>query len=91
MTGELLYEFERPHAYYQIAISPDHAVAALYGIEKDVLVFQRRRPEWLWGVAWMPEFWVTLIFVIALPRSLRRDGKRFVARKIFVDRAAKSG
>jgi WD40 repeat protein len=42
----------------------------------DVLrVWQRRRPEYWWGVAWLPEFWLTALFAGALGWSVWRDGR----------------
>jgi hypothetical protein len=35
--------------------------------------WHRRRPEWWWGIAWLPEFWATLLFATALGWSVRRD------------------
>jgi len=36
-------------------------------------LLHRRRPEYWWGVAWLPEFWLTLLFAAALAFSLWRD------------------
>jgi WD40 repeat protein len=36
-------------------------------------LWQRRRPEQWWGVAWLPEFWLTLLLAIGLMLSLWRD------------------
>ena len=36
-------------------------------------VWSRRRPEYWWGVAWLPEFWLTLICAGALRWSVWRD------------------
>lgn len=44
--------------------------------------WQRRRPEWWWGVAWLPEFWLTAVFGIALIWSLRRDWKTLRGKKV---------
>ncbi len=45
----------------------------------DLLVYRRRRPEWWWGVAWLPEFWLTLVLGVGLLWSLWRDQRRFRA------------
>jgi len=42
-------------------------------------LWNRRRPEYWYGIAFLPEFWLTLIFTIALIWSLRRDWKQFGA------------
>ena len=39
-------------------------------------VWRRRRPEYWWGVAWLPEFWLTVLFAGALGWSVWRDRKR---------------
>jgi hypothetical protein len=36
-------------------------------------IYTRRRPERWWGVAWLPEFWLTLLFAPALAWSVWRD------------------
>ena len=41
-------------------------------------VWQRRRPEYWWGVAWLPEFWLTALFAGALGWSVWRDRKKIV-------------
>lgn len=41
----------------------------------DLSVWKRRRPEGDWGVAWLPEFWLTLVFGVGLLWSLWRDFK----------------
>ena len=33
----------------------------------------RRRPEYWWGLAWLPEFWMTVFFAGALMWSAWRD------------------
>ena len=38
-----------------------------------VLAWHRRRPEYWWGVAWLLEFWLTIILTGTLLWSLRRD------------------
>jgi hypothetical protein len=39
-------------------------------------MWSRRRPEYWWGVAWLPEFWLTVLFAGALIWSVWRDRKR---------------
>lgn len=39
----------------------------------------RRRPEQWWGIAWLPEFWLALVFASALVWSLWRDRRAFRA------------
>ena len=38
-----------------------------------VRIWQRRRPERWWGLAWLPEFWLTVFLSSALIWSVRRD------------------
>jgi hypothetical protein len=33
----------------------------------------RKRPEYWWGLAWLPEFWLTLLFAGALAWNVWRD------------------
>jgi WD40 repeat protein len=35
-------------------------------------IWQRRRPEQWWGLAWLPEFWLTVVFAAGFIWSLRR-------------------
>jgi len=37
--------------------------------------WHRRRPEWWWGIAWLPEFWLTLMFGVGLVVSVVKDWK----------------
>ena len=48
--------------------------------DRTVRLWSRRRPEWWWGVAWLPEFWTGLLSALALAFSLRRDWKTLQAR-----------
>jgi WD40 repeat protein len=54
----------------QMATGPDQVVLSIY---------QRRRPEWWWGFAWLPEFWLTLMLALATLWSLRRDRRENAA------------
>ena len=38
-----------------------------------LVIYHRRRPEYWWGVAWLPEFWMALVFGAALAWSVLRD------------------
>ena len=40
------------------------------------LILHRRRPEYWWGLAWLPEFWLTAVFAAVLVWSVWRDRKR---------------
>jgi len=39
-------------------------------------VYYRRRPEYWWGVAWLPEFWLTVVFGAGLVWSIISDRRR---------------
>jgi WD40 repeat protein len=45
---------------------------------KHVHLLSRCRPEYWWGVAWLPEFWATLLFGVGLGWSVWRDKRRFL-------------
>jgi WD40 repeat protein len=80
-TGALLYQIEvtkkrgffNPLAWFS---SQDRLM--IYPGES-VLVYSRRRPEYWWGIAWLPEFWVAYFsggaLLVIAARNLRR---RFV-------------
>ena len=36
-------------------------------------IWSRRRPEYWWGIAWLPEFWLTVLFGGALVWSVWRE------------------
>jgi hypothetical protein len=40
--------------------------------EHNILIIWHCRRSW-WGIAWLPEFWLTVVFGIALGWSLLRD------------------
>lgn len=42
--------------------------------------YQRRRPEPWWGIAWLPESWLALVFGLGLLWSLVRDWKTIRAK-----------
>lgn len=46
-----------------------------------VVYFRRRRPEYWWGLAWLPEFWLSLLFSVGLNLSLLRDRRRLRGRQ----------
>lgn len=46
------------------------------GDESPPSIWSRRRPEYWWGIAWLPEFWVALVsggaLLVIAARNLRR-------------------
>jgi WD40 repeat protein len=54
------------------ALSPD-GTQVLTAQDKAAFFWARRRPEYWWGVAWLPEFWLTILFAGGLAWSVRRD------------------
>ncbi len=55
------------------AFSPGGKRIVTASYDKTARVWRRHRPEQWWGVAWMPEFWVTVGLGLGLPYSLWRD------------------
>jgi WD40 repeat protein len=55
--------------------SPDGKKVIALDRAPDLGVWVRRRPERWWGVAWLPEFWLTAFLTGALVWSLRREWK----------------
>ena len=48
--------------------------------EHNAFVWKRRRPEYWWGLAWLPEFWLTVIFACAFVWSVWKDRRDMRAR-----------
>lgn len=44
---------------------------------KDKYLWGRSRPDPWWGVAWLPEFWITIVLAAALIWSIVRDARYF--------------
>ena len=62
------------------ACTPDgRLLASEY--EGTVTLWRRRRPEWWWGVFWLPEFWLAALLGAAFIASAVRDARRFVRRR----------
>jgi len=40
------------------------------------LSFVRRRPEYWWGIVWLPEFWLTILLAGGFLVSVWRDRRR---------------
>jgi len=72
-SGELLAETPATWRQYVDAVvfSPDDRRLLVRGAS--ALVWLRRRPEYWWGVAWLAEFWLTVVFAGAFVWSVWRD------------------
>jgi len=44
-----------------------------------VQLWHRRRPEYWWGIAWLPEFWLTIVLAGGFVVSVWRDRRRLAA------------
>ncbi len=47
--------------------------------DRGLHTLDRRRPEWLWGVPYLPEFWLVAVLLVAVIGSLARDHRYFKA------------
>ena len=45
----------------------------LTSFDKPILTWHRRRPEYWYGVAWLPEFWLSVALSVGLIVSVWRD------------------
>ena len=59
------------------SVRGDLILGSNYRGEKELYFWTRRRPEPWWGLAWLPESWLTLLFAALLGWSLYRDVKDF--------------
>ncbi|MCX7804379.1 MAG: WD40 repeat domain-containing protein [Planctomycetota bacterium] len=55
------------------ALSPDGERMVISESRERSTILVRRRPEWWWGIFYLPFFWLTVVFSLALAWSLRRD------------------
>jgi hypothetical protein len=75
--GRLLFQFKKDSERFTFPLgflNDDTVVFSGVGDDlRTFFVYHRRRPEWWWGVAWLPEFWATLVFAGAFGWSAWRD------------------
>ena len=64
-------QHNEPISSIMIAKSCERCVTAT--VDNRGHIWSRRRPEPLWGLAWLPEFWLTLVFSAAFAWSAWRD------------------
>jgi WD40 repeat protein len=79
LRGSLLYRWRTSQVdepLWPAAVSPDGEQIAAYAGRARLLILHRRLPEWWWGIAWLPEFWFTLVFGVGLVWSVWRDRRR---------------
>lgn len=55
------------------ALAPDGTRLAITAPDGPYTVWRCRRPEYWWGIAWLPEFWLTILFSAAFVWSVWRD------------------
>jgi len=79
-TGKTLAEF--PSSFRAKFLSNDEIERepSLIAESPRIELWHRRRPEWWYGIAYLPESWLTLLFALALLWSLRRDWQQFAAK-----------
>ena len=61
-------------AVCQPFLSLDESTVLMGCADTETRVWQRRRPECWWGIAWMPEFWIMVLIAF---RALYRHAKRY--------------
>jgi len=75
-------KFAKTGRYASLSVSPDGQWLLGMNSEGDSLtLFHQRRPEWWWGIAWLPAFWATTAFAILLAWSLVVD-RRTLRKKL---------
>ena len=77
LSGEVVQELDNridAHAPVPVISSDDHRIASVDGHNR-IRVWSCNRPFYWWGVAWLPEFWLTVLFAGALGWSVWRDGR----------------
>jgi WD40 repeat protein len=72
-TGRELTALSSHGGVATAAFSPDDHHVVTAGWNGTARLWYRRRPEYWWGVAWLPEFWTGIVFGLALAWSVRRD------------------
>ena len=62
-------------ALHTLEFSPDGCWIVTSSDDKSARLWLNNRPEYWWGVAWLPEFWLTLLFAGAWVWSVFIKGK----------------
>ena len=78
LTGQILFTFRRDGDEYLSvkAFAPEgDAALVVTDAEEFPSVWHRRRPEWWWGIFWLPALWVAVavagVFTMVLLRDVR--------------------
>lgn len=72
--GKCVFTFpNRKHEPLGLDLNPTCDEVSINYQDEVVEVWRRRRPEFWWGVAWLPEFWLTVVFAVLLVWSLVPD------------------
>jgi len=71
-----LFEEDRQFVcVHEVVFSPNGQQIASTDSESNIRIWSRRRPEYWWGIAWLPEFWIALLsggaLVVIAARRLR--------------------
>ena len=73
-TGrELLALIGHEWEVFAATFSPDGRRIVTLSNDFTARVWRRVRPEWWWGIFWLPQFWAAVLLAAAFAWSLRRD------------------
>ncbi|MCY3017849.1 MAG: WD40 repeat domain-containing protein [Planctomycetota bacterium] len=73
MTGGRLAVLRQDAGVQHVSFSSDGSRLAAASRDGKLSVWSRRRPEYWWGLAWLPEFWLTVVLAGAFAWSVWRD------------------
>ncbi|MCK6473521.1 MAG: WD40 repeat domain-containing protein [Planctomycetes bacterium] len=75
-TGKKVFDLSTAEGSVEwLWFSPSVLAVLVLGKDGTLTMWERRRPEQWWGVAWLPEFWLTVVFALLVLWSLIRDFK----------------
>ena len=78
-TGKCVQFLESYEGPDHAALSPDGQRLVSAGRIGTFGIYRRRRPEWWWGIFWLKEFWLTVVFAGVFVWSVVRD-RQLLAR-----------
>jgi len=73
--GAALAPFLGRNCVWNVTWSHDGQRLIMGDESENAALYVRRRPESWWGLAWLPEFWLTLVLGCAFLWSVCRDRK----------------